>query len=75
MMYNTITKEQIEEIEDALFCSDRETAYSLLEEYTGIKAKPYIAWMFYDEAGNYLGDSDNYSIKDVLYNAYVKVVE
>ena len=74
-MDNTITKEQLAEIEDALSCSDRETAYGLLEEYTGIKAKPYTAWAFYDDADNWVGDSDNYTINDLLDNAYIKIVE
>ena len=74
-MNDTITQEQLEEIEDALSCSDRETAYGLLEEYTGIKAKPYTAWAFYDAADNWVGDSDNYTIRDLIDNAYIKIVE
>ena len=74
-MAKTITKEQLEEIEDALFCSDRIAAYELLKEYTGIEARPYTAWQFYDEADNYVGDSDNYDLKDLLENAYITIVE
>ena len=74
-MHDTITKEQLEEIEDALSCSDRETAYCLLEEYAGIKAKPYTAWAFYDDVGNWVGNSDDFTIKDLLDNAYIKIVE
>ncbi len=74
-MDNTITKEQLAEIEDVLSRSDRETAYGLLEEYTGIKAKPYTAWAFYDDADNWVGDSDHYTINDLLDNAYIKIVE
>ena len=75
MSVNSITKEQLDEIEEAYFCNDRETAYSLLKEYAGIEAKPYTAWGFYDTAGNYLGDSVNYSFKDLLENAYITVVK
>lgn len=75
MMHNTITKEQLEEIEEAYSCEDRETAYALLKEYAGIEAKPYTAWDFYDTAGNYLGDSVNYSFRDLLENAYITIVE
>lgn len=74
-MVNAITREQLDEIEEAYFCEDRETAYGLLKEYTGIEAKPYTAWDFYDTAGNYLGDSVNYSFRDLLENAYIDVIE
>jgi hypothetical protein len=74
MMRNTITKEQLEEIEDAMFLHDRETAYALLEEYAGIEARPYTAWAFYDEADNYVGNSDNDSIQDLLDSAYITIV-
>jgi hypothetical protein len=74
-MVKSITTEQLEEIEDALFCLDRVGAYELLKEYTGIEAKPYTAWSFYDQHGNCVGDSDNYSIRDLLENAYIDVIE
>ena len=74
-MSNTITKAQLEEIEEAKCWGERQEAYALLEKYTGIRAKPYTAWIFYDEADNYVGDSDNYSIRDLLENAYIEVIE
>ena len=74
-MSRTITREQLEEIEDALDCFDKGAAYTLLKKYTGIEARPYTAYMFYDEADNFVGDSDNYDLRDLLDNAYIKVVE
>lgn len=71
----TITREQLDEIQEAYSLNDRETAYALLKEYAGIEAKPYTAWDFYDAVGNYIGDSENYSFRDLLENAYIKVVE
>lgn len=47
---------------------------NLLEEYTGIIAKPYTSYQYFDEAGNYIGDSDNYSVQELLKNAYIKIV-
>lgn len=73
-MNRTITKAQLEEIEEARLWGDKTDAYALLKEYTGIKAKPYTAWNFYDEYGNYVGDSDNYSIRDLIENAYIDVI-
>ena len=74
-MNRVITKAQLKEIEEASFWGDRTDAYALLKEYTGIEAKPYTAWNFYDEHGNYVGDSDNYSIRDLIENAYIDVVD
>ena len=74
-MAKTITKEQLEEIEDAISCFDRGAAYALLKKYTGIEARPYTAFVFYDEADNWIGDSDNYTIRDLLDEAYITVVE
>lgn len=74
-MAKTITKEQLEEIEDAIRCFDRGAAYALLKKYTGIEARPYTAFVFYDEADNWIGDSDNYTIRDLLDEAYITVVE
>ena len=74
-MNRVITKAQLEEIEEASFWGDKRDAFALLKEYTGIEAKPYAAWNFYDEDGNYVGDSDNYSIRDLIENAYIDVVD
>lgn len=74
-MAKTITTEQLEEIEDAIGCFDRGAAYALLKKYTGIEARPYTAFVFYDEADNFVGDSDNYTIRDLLDNAYITIVE
>lgn len=74
-MNRTITKAQLEEIEDASLWGDKTDALTLLKEYTGIEAKPYTAWSFYDEYGNYVGDSDNYSIRDLIENAYIDIVD
>lgn len=74
-MAKTITKEQLEEIEDAIHCFDRGAAYALLKKYTGIEARPYTAFVFYDEADNFVGDSDNYTIRDLLDSAYITIVE
>ena len=74
-MNRTITKAQLEEIEEVSMWGDRRDTYALLKEYAGIEAKPYTAWSFYDEHGNYVGDSDNYSIRDLIENAYIDVVD
>ena len=74
-MAQTITKEQLEEIEYALDCCDKGAAYALLKKYTGIEARPYTAFVFYDEADNFVGDSENCDVRDLLDNAYITIVE
>ena len=69
-----ITKEQLEELEETLSV-DRRDFNSLLEEYTGIVAKPYTAFVYYDSADNWVGDSDNYDVREILENAYITVRE
>ena len=69
-----ITQDQLEELEDTLFI-DRIDFNELLEEYTGIVAKPYTAFVYYDSVGNWVGDSDNYDVRDILKNAYITVKE
>ena len=69
-----ITKEQLEELEETLSI-DRRDFNELLEEYTGIVAKPYTAFVYYDSADNWVGDSDNYDVREILENAYITVKE
>ena len=69
-----ITLEQLEELKETLFV-DRIDFNALLEEYTGIVAKPYTAFVYYDSCGNWVGDSDNYDVRDILENAYITVKE
>lgn len=69
-----ITKEQLKELEETLSV-DRRDFNDLLEEYTGIVAKPYIGFVYYDSADNWVGDSDNYDVREILENAYITVRE
>ena len=73
-MNNYITKTQLEEINEKYFYESREAGYALLKEYTGIEAKPYTAYQFYDEAGNYVGDSENDDFEEIIRNAYIKII-
>lgn len=69
---DTITIKQYDELYTERF--DIKEFNKLLEEYTGIIAKPYTSYQYFDEAGNYIGDSDNYSVHELLKNAYIKIV-
>ena len=67
-----ITKHQLLELEEAQIFGIHEF-HKLLEEYTGIVAKSYTAYSYYDNDGNYIGDGENSSLQDLLNAAYVEV--
>ena len=69
-----ITQKQFEELEVARERGTEEF-HGVLEEYTGIVAKPYTAFDYYDSCGNYLGDSVDYTTRELLNSAYIKVKE
>lgn len=73
-MYDKITAEQYEELvyEEGF---DSSEFHKLLEKYTGITVRPCRVFAYYDSAGNYLGDSTYCDVKDLLVNAYIKVVK
>lgn len=73
-MADAITKEQLEDLEYAK-SSDRNEFHELLKEYAGIVAESYVGFSYYDEAGNYLGDSNYCDVRDLLESAYVEVVD
>lgn len=69
-----ITKSQKRELEEAAILGSREF-YRLLEEYTGIEVRPYTAYQYYDNCGNYIGDSSDSALEDLLEAAYIEVVD
>lgn len=69
-----ITKSQKRELEEAEILDSREF-YRLMEEYTGIEARPYTAYQYYDNRGNYIGDSSDSALEDLLEAACIKVVD
>lgn len=71
-MAEYITKDQYRKIEDASLYDVKEF-HNLLEKYTGIEAKPYTAYLYYDECGNFIGDSDSATLERLLEAAYVEV--
>lgn len=70
MKVEKITKEQFEEMKNA--SSPKELAL-LLEEYAGIETRPYTAYQYFDAAGNFVGDSDNYTLLEILKSAGVDI--
>ena len=54
---------------------DRDEFPRALKDCTGIVAKPYTAFQYYYENGDYIGDSDYYSIEDVLKEVGIEVAD
>ena len=73
-MAEYITKDQLEELIEAEHI-DREEYHKLLKEYTGIVAERYIGYSYCDDAGDYIGDSHSHDVRDLLENAYIRVVD
>ena len=65
-----ITSEQREEILEEQYGNRYR---ELLKEYTGIKAKPYTEYQFYDADGEYIGDSQWMDIDELMEEAGIKV--
>ena len=71
-MAKYITAEQMEELEEA--CEfGIEYGHSLLRKYAGIEARPYMAYQYYDEYGDFIGCSDECCLDDLLEKANVEV--
>ena len=71
-MAKFISKSQMEELEDA--CAfGTEGANKLLKKYVGIQARAYTAYNYYDENGNFLANSDEADIYELLEMAGVEV--
>lgn len=70
----SITEAQYDEITET-YSYQHDAFCKLLEELTGIVAKPYTAYSYYDAAGNYLGDSEYHGIADILAEAGIEITE
>lgn len=67
-----ITSEQYKELKDA--CDiDSYLFHEKLMKYTGITRVPYTAFSYFDDCGNYIGDSDDFDLDAFLEKAYVIV--
>ena len=71
-MVEEIDREQYELLSDSRMWDTAEEFNKLLEEVTGITAKRYIGYQYYDADGNYIGDSNDSTVKDLLINAYIR---
>lgn len=74
-MINKISKEQYEKLCESRMWDIRENFHRTLEEMTGIVTRQYIGYAYYDSNGNYIGDSSDVTVRDLLDNAYIEIEE
>lgn len=72
-MVDKISKDQYHDLCQSSMWDDTDGFNRLLEQMTGITARRYVAYQYYDEDGNYVGDSNNSTIRDLLNNAYIQI--
>ena len=71
-MINKISKEQYEELCESKFWDGKEDFHELLEQITGRTAKRYTGYSYYDGYGNYIGDANDSTVRDLLNGAYIE---
>ncbi|MBQ6852392.1 MAG: hypothetical protein IJO04_05120 [Oscillospiraceae bacterium] len=70
---NKITQEKMDELNYCLV-SRKDKFPALLEEYTGITAKPYTAFQYFDYHENYICDSGDCSLEELMEEEEIEVV-
>lgn len=70
----TIDTVELQDLKEALEW-DKDEFPEVLKEYTGIVAKPYTAFQYYYENGDYIGDSETFSLEELLEEAKIEVAE
>lgn len=68
-----ISSKQYRELQYA-YDFDDQRFVELLEEYTGITRRSYTAYDYYS-GGDYVGNSENFDLWDLLRSAFVEVTE
>ena len=72
-MKKTISKEQYDELR-LLACIDDNGYHAKLAEI-GVDVRPYRAYQYFDEYGNYKGDSDDTTVDELLVAMDISVEE
>lgn len=70
-MAKYITEAQQEKLELAVLLDDEEYR-KLLREYMGIEARAYTAYNYYDENGDFIGNSEDYDLDQLMEAAGVE---
>lgn len=72
-MPNKITQDQMDKLKECLKW-DKENFPKMLEEYTGITAMAYTAFQYYTGGGDYIADSDDCSLENLVEEVGIEVV-
>ena len=72
-MVDKISREQYKELCHSKMWDSQEDFNKKLEETTGIVAKRYVAYQYFDSADNYIGCSENHTVKDLIINAFIEI--
>lgn len=72
-MVDKISREQFNELCSSRTWDSIEDFNEMLEETTGIVAKRYVAYQYFDSANNYIGCSENHTVKDLIINAFIEI--
>ena len=72
-MVDKISRDKYHDLCQSRMWDDTESFHKTLEEMTGITAKRYVGYQYYDEAGMYIGDSNNSTLRDLLDNACIEI--
>ena len=72
-MIDKISKDQYNDLCQSSMWGNIDDFHRVLEEITGITAKRYVAYQYFDGDGNYVGDSNDSTIRDLLNNALIRV--
>lgn len=72
-MTDKISKEQFDELCESYMWDSEAKFHKTLKKMTGITAKPYVVYSYYDADGMFIGDSNNSTLRDLLGNAYIKI--
>lgn len=69
-----LTRQEANDLSE-VFTWDEDSFPEILEEYTGLQAKPARMFLVYDSAGDYVGNTHNDTIGDILRKAGIEVTE
>ena len=72
-MARCITAAQRRRLEEACVFGGGDEFHVLLKKYVGIEARAYTAYNYYDENGDFIGNSDDCFLQDLLEKAIVEV--
>ncbi len=72
-MANKISREDYEALSGSHIWDSIDSFHRQLEHITGITARSYVAYQYYDKDDNYIGDSSESTINDLLHNAYIEI--